>query len=181
MDRLPGITITDVLIDRITRMFESSCHDRVYPYAWDGLEDDLQARNESHFVLMGYGSLINTRSAAVTLNKSTLASRRPGICFGARRLFNNEMPTTTGRYSQSEDDQVRAGLMAYYTGMASDVMNGVLMDVNMSEIPALRQREIGYDLHPVVAMEWGEEHETLTVAYILCTSGMLDKRVDSRR
>lgn len=40
------------------------------------------------------------------------------------------------------------------TGSLSDVANGVVIEVGIDEIQALREREVGYDLKPIVCTDW---------------------------
>ena len=58
-------------------------------YPWTGLEDFLEEQKKTTLKIVGYGSLINDQSAAVTV---TVRSRIPVIAFGVYRIFNYLIP-----------------------------------------------------------------------------------------
>jgi cation transport regulator ChaC len=135
-----------------------------YRYPWRGLEEDLVHRQQSALRLLGYGSLVNAPSAARTLTEGT---RAPAIAFGARRLFNYEISDRQSRYGPVAHSLARAALNVSVTGRPEDRVNGVIIEVARSDIPALRQRERGYDLRPVACIPWADKNEAPFLAYIL--------------
>ena len=109
-------------------------------------------------LIFSYGSLITEESAAKTLSPEALATRRPATASGIRRLFNRDIPEKliVARYGALEKPHHRAALNVYHTGNPNDRVNGVVLDVCDEELQALRAREVGYELIPVVVMQ-GEE------------------------
>lgn len=136
----------------------------VYPYPWSALEGGIS--------LVGYGSLLNPASAARTLTP-TPEPLRPVVAFGVRRLFEYNMgERALGRYGESPNPLARAALNVRITRAASDAANALLFPIPASDIEALRGREIGYDLVPVVCLPWERFEEPPFVAYILaCPPG----------
>lgn len=152
----------------ISDAMERASDETSYEYPWYQLEEELKAQGRSTIRLFGYGSLLNRESAARTF---TGAADRfiPAIAFGTVRLFNFEMPDAVRvRYGAFEDPLARGLLNARVTGFMSDIANGVVTEVSIDEIEPLREREVGYDLRPVVCIDW--ERGTGSVprlAYIL--------------
>jgi len=114
--------------------------------------------------LVGYGSLVNEGSAAVTISKG---ARVPVIAFGVRRIFNYEMSLPHPRYGNPADPLARAALNVAATGRPEDMTNGIMVDVPIVDIPALRKREPGYDLIPVACIHWSQRELPPFVAYVL--------------
>ncbi len=126
-------------------------------YPWTDVADGIP--------LLGYGSLMNAASAAQTLAPSRT---RPVITFGVRRVFEYDMgDMAQSRYGEAPGALTRAALNVRFTGVAADAVNGVLFDVPAADVPALRLREIDYDLQPVVCLPWEEWAAPPFVAYVL--------------
>ena len=125
-----------------------------FAHPWDGLEDHLGA-NGGTLKLVGYGSLVNGTSAAMTL-RETGALPRPVIAHGIRRVFNYRMSEPHSRYEVCTDDRNRALLNIDWTRDPGDTISGVLLEVALDDLPALRLRESDYDLVPVACVHWGE-------------------------
>jgi hypothetical protein len=135
-----------------------------YHYPWDKLEGDLEDRGLPGILAVVYGSLINTASAAQILHEQTLRTSKSVIIFGARRLFNYEIPLNL--YGPPINPLARAALNVRITGGVHDVVNGILMNLALDDIPAIQEREKGYDLVPVVCLEWNELQKPPFLAYI---------------
>jgi hypothetical protein len=137
----------------------------IRPYPWVGMKPE--------FDVVVYGSLLNPISAARTLTTSP-QERRPVLAVGARRVFDFEMPDAAFvHYGTPPDPRSRAALNVHITGDISDAVNGLLVTIaSTAELEAFRQREVGYDLAPVVYLTWGQLDVAPQVAYILtCRRG----------
>lgn len=148
------------------------------PWPWDGLEQRLiavarreQACNSADVVttadamvrppclhLIGYGSLLNPESARVTIPGTPPGGHPPVLAFGARRIFNYVISNEAAlrRYGALPVGRERAALNAERTGQVEDIINGRLLDVPLADLDALRQREFGYDLEPVIWRGWDD-------------------------
>ena len=117
--------------------------------------------------LFGYGSLINRESASATLTDETLETFRPAIAFGVQRRFDYDPGLE--RYGTPPTPEERAMLNLTYTGDMNDIVNGVVVDMNKEDLIALSKREIGYDLIPVIVVNWDDalesQNPTLYTAY----------------
>jgi hypothetical protein len=155
LNRHGGRPLDSAELNEISALVASSFDRLSYEYPWTGLENDLRTQNRSTIRLFGYGSLVNQESALRTFagggERLTAA-----IAFGVIRLFNFEMPDVVrARYGGiSDDDPYRGLLNAQVTGFMTDVANGVVIDMSIDEIQGLRDREVGYDLRPIVCVEW---------------------------
>jgi len=133
-------------------------------YPWRDLDADLRQRGRASFPCVGYGSLVNAASASRTLGT---ASQVLVVAFGVRRLFNYEMPDGASQYGPPVERRARAALNVRATGRHGDMVNGVLFDVALEDVPAFREREIGYDLVPVACLKWNRPDGEPFLAYIL--------------
>jgi hypothetical protein len=148
---------------------------RVYP--WEGLEGELE-RAGRPLSLVGYGSLMSAASAAQTL-RATPGGPRLVVAFGARRVFNYAMSESTlARYGPLADPLARAALNAYRSANPADAVNGVCLEVVAADVPALRRRERGYDLQPVVCLRWDRPAGPPFVAHVLSAP---DRPADGER
>ncbi|MFQ5847284.1 MAG: hypothetical protein ACE5IQ_06350 [Candidatus Methylomirabilales bacterium] len=139
-----------------------------YPYPWESLEGEMARRGLSHFPIVGYGSLLNSGSAARTLRDDRPVRRRPVVAFGVRRIFNYQMPPGVERYPPPTHPRARAALNVRLTREINDVMNGIVLDTSLRDIPAMRAREVGYDLVPVACLGWTAIEDPPFLAHILC-------------
>lgn len=163
---LAGVRLSASQLKAISEKMTEALQEPVYLYPWESLERDLETRGLSRFPIVAYGSLINIKSVAVTLQDKSLGQRRPVIAFGARRLFNYKMPKDNRRYGPTTG-RYRAALNLRTTDNIDDVVNGILFEITLGEIPAMRAREIGYDLVPVATIGWNETEDPVFLAYIL--------------
>lgn len=143
-------------LDEIARVVAQSFSfsETSYEYPWNGLADELQAQGAASFPLFGYGSLVNRESVRKTCRAENFA---PALAFGVVRHFDYDMPDALREHyypALRADDPDRAVLNVEVTGFLTDVANGVAFDVGLDEIDALRKREVGYDLKPIVIVDW---------------------------
>jgi hypothetical protein len=168
MLNLHGIQLGAEQTKTILHMMGEAAKEPKYRYPWERLEENLEARSVSEIAVVGYGSLVNGASAGQTLSERSLATSRPVIAFGARRLFNYEIPSDVDRYAPAIHPLAGAALNALPTGKIEDIVNGIVMKLPLTDIPAIRGREVGYDLIPVVCLEWNNPEKPPFLAYILC-------------
>lgn len=139
-----------------------------YAYPWNELDDDRTHNDAGQLALVGYGSLMNSESSARTIRRASDCHGIPVIAFGVQRVYNYRMPKRVDeRYGAPADPLARAALNVYRTDQFSDQINGILVQIELGDVPALREREIAYDLEPVVCVAWGEPRSTPFLAYIL--------------
>jgi hypothetical protein len=135
-------------------------------HPWTGLETDLAAGSRV-LGLVGYGSLMNAKSAARTVRPVSAA--RPVIAFGVRRVFNYIMPDDLlAKLGRSSVRPARAALNVYPSPDPGDAVNGVYIEVPLEDVPALREREKGYDLRPAACLNWNTPGGEPFVGHILC-------------
>lgn len=168
MLNLHGIHLSAAQTGAVLRMMPGAAKETKYRYPWDGLEEEMEANCLTEMTMVGYGSLANSESARRTLSEGVLGTFQPAIAFGVRRLFNYEMPADVDRYAPAIHPLARAALNASPTGKIDDIVNGIVMKLSVTEIPAMREREVGYDLVPVACLEWNDLERPPFLAYILC-------------
>ena len=177
MINLPaGKTLSEKQIKLVLGKIDEARYAPRYSYEWKGedsnevaLEEGLKHMPRSILPFVGYGSLLNSASASFTFKDEILRYRRPIIVFGARRVFNYSMGSVVERYGKPERDIDTAALNIRLTGSVEDTLNAILLELPLSEIPALREREIGYDLEPVACIDWNGLEKRFFVAYsLLC-------------
>ncbi len=125
-----------------------------FEYPWEGLEDFLERDSDGRLYLLGYGSLMNRESAALTLpqGEETLP---PVVAAGCRRIFNYRMPEVAfGRYGPAKSPRHRAALNVEVTGDPRDSVNGVVQMIGAADLEGLRSREVNYRLVPVEVKNW---------------------------
>lgn len=104
--------------------------------------------------IFGYGALINPKAIAKTLG-SEAVHLKPAAAFGLKRIFNK----TGGSAARPELNlkvNERAFLNVEPTTTYHSVINGVLIEVSRVELIKLIQREKGYDLTPILVVDWND-------------------------
>lgn len=160
------------LLDRVQKMLDITG----YEYPWYSLEEELKETKKTKILLFGYGSLLNKVSAKKTINEDSVNNYRPVIGFGIRRLLDYNMPDAVKSRSMYKDvpDPNAIGLFnARFTGSITDSANGALIEVKIEDIESLRQREIGYDLRPLICIPWNNPNGEIIEAYTLGCSGRM--------
>lgn len=149
-------------IDQSLHMVEK---ERVYKYPWLNIENDLQSMKLNELTFIGYGSILNSKSCALTFPDLNHETFKPVIAFGTKRIFNYRMPEKILRYGHSNNPINLAALNVRYTGKKDDLINGILVKLPINLISNFRDREIGYDLIPIVYTDWNNNR--LCKTYIL--------------
>src|SRR5262245_6193027 len=104
---------------------------RGFKYPWRELEKRLNDRGAERIYLVGYGSLLNPRSAARSVRNTPPHGHPPVVAFGARRVFNYRIPDVTfERYGVKPGALDRAALNAE---PAASVFNGRLIELALSD------------------------------------------------
>lgn len=139
-----------------------------FVYPWKGLEEEVAKTVERKLLLVGYGSLLNRDSAARTIKDTPREGHPPVLALGARRVFNYVIPDARLKsYGGNFSPRERAALNVDYTRSPEDALNGRLLTVAPTDFAALRDREVGYDLRPVVCVRWGAWNTQPFTAYVL--------------
>ena len=142
-----------------------------YFYPYHDLPDRLKDQNKQSLLLFSYGSLIDEKSAGKTLSSQALATRRPAVAFGVKRVFDRDVPIKPGsQWGVPCHHDARGMLNVQRTKELQEFINGVLVEVPIEDITALLDREEGYDLMPVIISDWDDfiaEIPQFEIAYIL--------------
>jgi len=149
-----------------------------FEYPWNGLEEAVAAMPTKKLLLLGYGSLLNQESAARTIKDVPADNFRPVLAVGAFRVFNYVIPTSRLQLDGANSGRERAALNVVYTKSPAHLVNGRLVMVGLGDLDALREREFGYDLRPVLCMQWSDWDSAPFIAYILVA---VHPSVDGRR
>lgn len=165
---LHGVYVSTTSVAAVRRLMGDLADQPSYPYPWADLESDIEGGAMSRLSLVGYGSLMNVGSAARTITATGRDDRVPVIAFGVRRVFDYEMPASDdNRYGPPTEPRACAALNVHITRAITDTANGVLIKVPTQDIAALRRRETGYHIEPVVCLRWDRLNAAPFVAHIL--------------
>lgn len=127
----------------------------VYQYPYEHLPSQLETEGKESVKLFVYGSLMDFKSAKLTLSESTLKTRKLAKAYGVKTIYNRSVPYIfTPHWGEPENPYAIAMLNTIVTGHSAEIAVGVLLDIPLDEIPALLSREVGYDLKPVVVEDW---------------------------
>ena len=129
----------------------------VYIYPYTDLSDQLQKKNISSISLFVYGSLMDIRSRKETLPFNDPSKDQTALAFGVQRLFNLDVPYKEGSpYGPLKEEHSRGMLNVRLNNCPDTFINGVIIDIPLSDLPALRKREKCYNLIPVITADWKE-------------------------
>lgn len=134
---------------------EKAKSEPVWHYPYPELVNHLREEGKTSIPIFSYGSLMDTGSASRTLGPESLATRKPAIAYGIRRVFDRDVPIRVSpNWCLPNDPEARGMLNVLPTNSSVDFTNGVLLDVVLDDLPKVLAREDGYDLMPVVVQEW---------------------------
>ncbi len=147
----------------VASLLESTKDRPNVPYPWESLHAP------AGFVrIIAYGSLMNRASAARTIRELDGCEPTPALAFGAKRVYEYKMPESLlKRYGGAPPPEHSAALNVARTGRISDFFNGVLLRIPVESIPALREREAGYDLVELPCLPCMTSSREPTLAYAL--------------
>lgn len=137
-----------------------------FEHPWSALTKTRGA-NAGPIRIVGYGSLVSPASAAETLGSVAVRECVPVVAFGVRRLFNYSFPLGSTRYGPIREGPERAALNVQITGSFGQALNGVLFQLDPSDVAALARRERGYDLVRIPYVHWSSPEATPGWAWIL--------------
>lgn len=139
-----------------------------FAYPWAELETVLGQRGGDPPSLVGYGSLLNAKSAARTVAGTPEKGHPPVVAFGGRRVYEYIIPQKVlDRYGEKAEPSEGAALNLRPTGSADDLFNGRLIPLDLNDLEGLRERERAYDLEPVIVVPWGQWDQTPQLAFAL--------------
>lgn len=120
-------------------------------------EQILKKYPDGKVLLFGYGSLINVQSAAESISPEAIQSMRPVVAFGFKRIFNykasHEYVSEWGKdLAKNEKAMLNIAPATTYR----PIINGVVMEISPEDLVHLIEREIGYDLVPILVADWDE-------------------------
>jgi hypothetical protein len=153
----------------VAAMFEygAKSDPRTFKYPWEDFEKRIHELEAERVYLVGYGSLLNPRSAARSVRNTPSNGHPPVVALGARRVFNYRMPDAIfEQYGAEPGERDRAALNA--EPAPAGVINGRLIEFAVSDLPNLRAREIAYDLQPVTCLSWNKPNADPFTALVLC-------------
>ena len=143
----------------------------VYMYPYTDLSEELQKNKISSLSLFVYGSLMDVASRRKTLPSNDPSKDQIALAFGVQRLFNLDVSYKEGSpYGPLKSENSRGMLNVRLNGFADTFINGVIIDIPLSDLPALSKREECYNLVPVITADWKEFLHgkfIFSVAYIL--------------
>ncbi|WP_146430581.1 alpha/beta hydrolase family protein [Blastopirellula retiformator] len=151
-------------------------HAAEHLYPWS--VDDLFPTPDHRLPLIGYGSLMNLASARRSLSAECLASAKPVIVLGARRIYEYVMsPRGRGVYGEAVAHDQFGVLNAQATGDRADWFNAMMFQMSVDDIPALLSRESAYDLVPAWTLCWNGEAPQPSIGYFFsCRRDSYDGR-----
>ncbi len=137
---------------------------------------------EEKVLLFGYGSLMNVESASRSVTPEAVASMRPVVAFGVKRVFNYKAGKTD-RWGKDQHPLEKAMLNLTPTTSPRNMVNGVLLEVDAENFTRLVERETGYDLVPILVADWDNiksenPNVTIRVAYTFIASDEIRNGVD---
>lgn len=157
------LKLPEQVLHRIEELLKDN--DRTYiKYPWEGLEQILDRQKKDTFKFIGYGSLLNGKSAAITVSVKKVI---PILSFGIYRIFNYVIPKNNIRYGMTNDPIKRAALNVSFSGDKNDFINGILIEIPLKDLNSLRLREVAYDLVQVPCILWEERNAQPFTAYAL--------------
>ena len=122
-----------------------------YEYPNAGHEHIAKHFPEGKILVFGYGSLMNKVSASRSMKPEAIESMQTAIAFGVKRIFNYKA-TKTAHWGENQHPKEKAMLNLTQTVNIASIANGVTIEVDLEDFTRLVQREIGYDLVPILVM-----------------------------
>lgn len=149
----------DLLTRRSEHLLDTLYSFPALEYPINNVDTLFELFGQSTITIFSYGSLLNKESASRTLRTETMDTYQPAVAFGVRRVFDRNVPNTS-RWGIPIRPNDTAMLNLHETDHMSDIVYGIIIEVDSNELKALVDREEGYDLIPVVAMLWDDALDT---------------------
>lgn len=118
-----------------------------------GYEKIPEKYADQKVLLFGYGSLMNKASAARSVKPEAVNSMAPVVAFGVKRIFNYKA-SKLEQWGRNLNPLERAMLNLIPTTTYNSIVNGVVMKIDQEDFTRLVQREVGYDLMPILIADW---------------------------
>lgn len=152
----------------------------LYPNA--GFESIPDLYPNGKVLVFGYGSLMNKQSASRTVKPEALETMHPVIAFGVKRIFNYKA-TKTDHWGSDQDRKEKAMLNIVQTLNIGSIANGVALEVDLEDFKRLVEREVGYDLVPILVTSWNDAmnnnpHLEIRIAYTFVANHELRNHID---
>jgi hypothetical protein len=138
---------------------------------------NIKFSDEGKVLLFGYGSLMNTRLTDIkgkfSIKLEHHQAMSSAVIFGGRRIYN--YVESKGYRKDERLPHQNYCLNLVETRESSDIVNGVLIAIDEEDLGNLVDRELGYDLVPVLAASWDDVVKensdiTIKVAYTFMAS-----------
>ena len=135
-------------------------------YPWNTI--DIVPDSPVRLPLVGYGSLMNLRSARRTLSEQSVSSARPVLVMGVRRVYEYVMSPRGRKIYGEQGAEGRFGVLnARASEDSNDWFNGIQYQLNAADIMALAERESAYDLLPAWTIPWNAKNSAPQIGYFL--------------
>lgn len=144
-----------VLLERIAALVPQLAYYPALRYPNQQSEQLLASSSKGKVLVFGYGSLISRESAGRSVSAEAIATMRPAVAFGVKRLFNYKA-ARTDHWGPIQDPKERAMLNLVPTWSYLNWVNGVVMEVDAEDLANLVKRETGYDLVPLIIADWDD-------------------------
>ncbi|WP_339903777.1 NB-ARC domain-containing protein [uncultured Cyclobacterium sp.] len=147
-----------------------SLREMMFEYPWGSIENFTAEKGQTSIKLFSYGSIHNMFSDTPSNNTKSIYPYKTAIGFGIRRLLNYNIPDEIlyrPIYQPLTGPNARGLFNVKFTGSISDTVNGVLFDIDISDIAKLRKNEVGYDLIPIICLDWNDHEKDPILAYTL--------------
>lgn len=142
-----------------------------YLHPYTDLASEFKEKGIPSLRLFVYGSLMNPQSQARTLVHSDLTKQQLALAFGVQRLFNLDVAYKSGaKWGPLKTPASRGMLNIRVTENSEEFINGVIIELDISDLANLSERETFYDLIPVITADWKSflyGKLTFSTAYIL--------------
>lgn len=162
-DAGPSAPIKADVINRLAAHRTASM-DEALPYPWSRIEGILAGEP---LMLVGYGSLLNTESAARSIPAENLDTI-PVIAYGGIREFTYRMPDRVVERRGRPDNLAAVAALNVVPHSGTDaIFNGRLFSLPTAELDPLRERERGYDLVPISIVPFDDPNAEPQTAYAL--------------
>lgn len=126
-----------------------------YPISEEDLYTLLEENENAIIPFFAYSSMIDKNAAAVkAISQEGANTHTPAIAFGIQRTFDRQLPESTVKGGFGE--LLRSNDLAILNAFEKEdaVINGVVFHLPVKDLLVLTKREVGYDLIPVLVMNW---------------------------
>lgn len=130
---------------------------KLYPISKEDLQELYETAESTTIPFFAYSSMIDKDSGAVkAISPEGAATQLPAIAFGIQRTFNREMLAAIVEKGWGPLARPNDLAILNVFRKADAVLNGVVFDLPITDLLILCDREVGYDLIPIIAMRWDE-------------------------